>query len=85
MKKIHLIQTVKVKDFTLICYFGTGEIIKYDMSDIKKETGPMAQPLKKKSYFAKVFIESGVPTWPNGYDVSPELIYKEGKRIKEVA
>lgn len=53
MKKIHLIQKVKVKDFTLICHFSAGEIIKYDMSDIKKETGPMAQPLKKESYFAK--------------------------------
>jgi hypothetical protein len=76
---------VKVKGFTLICHFAGGEIIKYDMNDIKNESGPMAQPLKKKSYFAKVFVESGVPTWPNGYDVSPELIYREGERIEEVA
>jgi hypothetical protein len=79
---IHLMQAVAAKGFTLICHFSGGEIVEYDMSDIRSEAGSIAAPLKKPSFFSKVFIESGTPTWPNGYDVSSELIYREGKRIK---
>lgn len=82
MKPIHLIQKVKTKGFTLICQFIGGELVEYDMSDVKEERGPMAQPLKKLSYFSKVFIESGTPTWPNGYDVCPETVYQEGKHLR---
>lgn len=33
--------------------------------------GPMTEPLRDPAYFARVFIEMGVPTWPNGCDVDP--------------
>ena len=79
---IHLVQKVKTKGYKLICQFGGGETVEYDMSDVKSEKGPIAAPLKKPAFFAKVFVESGTPTWPNGYDVCPETIYQEGKRIK---
>lgn len=82
MNAIHLVQKVRTKGFTLICQFSGGEVVEYDMSDLKSEKGPMAEPLKKPSYFSKVFIESGTPTWPNGYDVCPETVYRDGKRVK---
>jgi hypothetical protein len=79
---IHLVQKIKTKGLKLICQFAGGVSVEYDMSDLKSESGPMAEPLKKLSFFSKVFVESGTPTWPNGYDVSPELIFQEGKRLK---
>ena len=77
---IHLVTKVEARGYVLICYFGGGEVVEYDMSDIASETGPMSQPLKDQKFFQKVFLESGTPTWPNGYDVCPETIYQHGKR-----
>ena len=68
--------------FVLKCYFDNNEIRLYNMSFLKKERGQMITPLKKSSYFKRVFIEMGTPTWPNGYDVCADLIYREGKPIQ---
>ena len=29
----------------------------------------MVEPLKDPAFFARVFVEMGVPTWPNGFDM----------------
>ena len=29
----------------------------------------MIAPLRDEAYFARVFLELGAPTWPNGFDV----------------
>ena len=33
--------------------------------------GPMTEPLKDAAFFARVFVEMGVLTWPNGCDIDP--------------
>lgn len=81
---IHKIIHLEVRGFELICTYGKGEIVLYDMSDISARTGSMVQPLKDPLFFAKVFLESGAPTWPNGYDLCPEMIYREGKHLNSV-
>jgi hypothetical protein len=79
---IHKVINVKANaDFSLLCTYEHGEIVEYDMSGIRTSTGAMAQPLKDEKFFAKVFLESGAPTWPNGYDLCPEAIYREGKHL----
>ena len=61
-----------------------GEIYLYDMSYLSSyEGGPMIQPLKKISYFKKVFLEYGCPTWPNGFDIDSAYIAMKGKLIKK--
>jgi hypothetical protein len=37
----------------------------------------MVAPLKDPAYFSRVFVEGGVPTWPNGYDYAPSALYAE--------
>ena len=76
---IHKIIHIESNGFELICTFGKGEVVHFDMSDIPSRKGSMVQALKDPSFFAKVFLESGAPTWPNGYDLCPEMIYREGK------
>jgi hypothetical protein len=78
---IHKIIKVETKGFELICTYGKGEIVHFDMSDIPTRKGTMVQALKDPSFFSKVFLESGAPTWPNGYDLCPEMIFREGKHI----
>jgi Protein of unknown function (DUF2442) len=40
-----------------------------DYSDMIAEGGSMVEPLRDQSYFNKVFISFGVPSWPNGFEV----------------
>ena len=39
--------------------------------------GPMVEPLKALDYFARVFVEMGAPTWPNGFDLDPINLYMQ--------
>ena len=48
-----------------------------DFSDILCRDGPMVEPLKVPAYFARAFVEMGVPTWPNGFDLDPINLYLE--------
>ena len=40
-----------------------------DLSDLIARDGPMIEPLRDPAYFNRVFIETGAPTWPNGFDI----------------
>jgi hypothetical protein len=53
-----------------------------DLSDVVKQGGPMVQPLNEPEFFARVFVESGVPTWPNGFDLDPINLYMELRDAK---
>ncbi|MDX2203960.1 MAG: DUF2442 domain-containing protein [Hyphomicrobiaceae bacterium] len=48
-----------------------------DLSDLVRRPGPMLAPLQDPEYFARVFVEMGAPTWPNGYDLDPIRLYVE--------
>jgi hypothetical protein len=48
-----------------------------DLSDIIAHEGPMIEPLRDPAYFKRVFIEMGVPTWPNGFDLDPINLYMQ--------
>lgn len=39
--------------------------------------GELFRPLRKASYFKKVFVSEGIPTltWPNGADFNPDHLY----------
>ena len=69
--------------------FSDGMAGEYDFSGIVGEAGPMVEPLRDPAYFARVFLDSGAPTWPNGYDVAPAWlrmeIEKTGGLKREVA
>ena len=43
----------------------------------------MLKPFKEEKFFKKVFLEMGTPTWPNGYDICADLIYKEGANVQK--
>ena len=57
--------------------FSDGMVGEFDFSAIVKESGPMVEPLRDPAYFARVFLEDGAPTWPNGYDACPDWLRRE--------
>ena len=74
------VRTVKpIGDFRLAIGFSDDTVGEKDFSFILDETGPMLEPLKHPAYFARVFVEDGVPTWPNGYDWAPIALHDEMK------
>ena len=57
--------------------FSDGTAGVRDFSSILDRSGPMTAPLKSADYFARVFIDDGALTWPNGYDWDSENLHRE--------
>jgi Protein of unknown function (DUF2442) len=57
--------------------FTDGSEGVHDLSDVIAKGGEMAEPLKSKQYFDRVFVEMGAPTWPNGFDLDPINLYMQ--------
>lgn len=55
--------------------FSDGREGEYDCGPLFAKDGEMVQPLKDPAYFARVFLEVGAPTWPNGFDLDPIALY----------
>jgi hypothetical protein len=75
-----MIKVAKIKylgGYRLRATFSDGMAGEYDFSAIVSESGPMVEPLRDPSYFARVFLEDGAPTWPNGFDVAPGWLRRE--------
>jgi uncharacterized protein DUF2442 len=69
-----------VGDYNLEIEFSDGTVGVRDFSLIREKTGSMAEPLKDPAYFARIFIEDGALTWPNGYDWDPIALHDEMKQ-----
>jgi Protein of unknown function (DUF2442) len=74
----------KVGGFRLRVHFGDGSVGEHDFSSIVNETGPMIEPLRDASYFARVFLEFGALTWPNGFDIAPQWLRREMEKAGEL-
>jgi hypothetical protein len=68
--------------------FSDGSEGVRDFSGIFAAGGPMVEPLKAPDYFARAFIEMGIPTWPNSFDLDPINLYmqlRDAGALKRVA
>ncbi|WP_300531681.1 DUF2442 domain-containing protein [Maricaulis sp.] len=65
---------------TLTVQFSDGATGEVDLSALIARATPMTAPLSDPSFFARVFLEQGAPTWPNGFDLAPWAIYEDLKR-----
>ena len=62
-------------------HFNDGSYGEFDFAQSVERPGEMREPLRDADYFARVFLEMGAPTWPNGYDMAPEWV----RRVLEEA
>jgi hypothetical protein len=80
--KVMMIDVIGVRrlgGFKLELEFSDGTVGERDFGPILQKSGPMVEPLKDPAYFARVFIEDGALTWPNGYDWDPIALHDEMK------
>ncbi len=73
MSKIKMVDARRVKaldGYRLEIVFDDDTMGVVDLSDFV-QLGPVTEPLRDPAFFARVFIEMGVPTWPNGCDIDP--------------
>ena len=75
----------KLGDFRLRVRFNDGSEGVHDFAAMVSEPGPMLEPLRDKSYFARVFLEFGALTWPNGFDIAPEWLRREMEAAGELS
>jgi Protein of unknown function (DUF2442) len=76
---IEVIGIRRLGDFKLELEFSDGTVGVRDFASILQKSGPMVEPLKEPAYFARVFLEDGALTWPNGYDWNPIALHDEMK------
>jgi hypothetical protein len=75
----------KLGDFRLRVRFSDGSEGSHDFAAMVGETGAMLEPLRDEAYFARVFLEFGAPTWPNGFDIAPEWLRREMEKAGELS
>jgi hypothetical protein len=76
---IDVIGLKRLGAYRLEIAFSDGSVGIRDFADMVSRNGEMVLPLKNPEYFARVFIEDGALTWPNGYDVDPIELHREMK------
>ncbi|MEI9932484.1 MAG: DUF2442 domain-containing protein [Rhizomicrobium sp.] len=80
MNELSLIKVSKVEplgSYRLRIRFSDGNGGERDFADVVAAGGPMLDPLRDPNYFARVFVEFGALTWPNGYDLAPNALRAE--------
>lgn len=68
----------------LLVRFNDGSEGEHDFTGMVNRTGQMFELLRDKAYFQRVFLEFGAPTWPNGFDIAPQWLYREMKQAGEL-
>ena len=72
---IDVVSVKPVGEFQLRIAFSDGSAGVHDFSPTVARDGEMVQPLKDPAFFARVFVELGALTWPNGFDLDPIVLH----------
>jgi len=59
--------------------FSDGTEGERDFADLIAEGGEMVEPLSGPAFFARVFLNDGILTWPNGFDLDSIALHMEMK------
>ncbi len=79
-----VIEIKAIAPFAIQVTFNDGTSGVHDCAGDIGGTGPMVLPLRDPAYFARVFLEFGAPTWPNGFDMAPEWLQREMRAAGEL-
>jgi len=83
---IHVTHVKVVGGFSLELTFDNG--VRKRVNLRKELYGPIFEPLRDPSYFAKAYVDSDSRTvsWPNGADFAPDFLYHmESEEVPDTA
>ena len=63
--------------FCLRVRFSNGASGVHDFAGMVAEPGDMTEPLRDPAVFKRVYVEMGVLTWPNGFDLDAIQLHTE--------
>lgn len=78
---VKIVKVDKLGGFRLRVHFSDGTEGERDFSDIVAAGGTMIEPLRDPAFFARVFIELGTLTWPNGFDLDSIALHDQMKKV----
>jgi len=78
---VKVVKLDKLGGFRLRLHFSDGTQGERDFSDIVAADGSMTEPLRDPAFFARVFIELGTLTWPNGFDLDSIALHDQMKKV----
>jgi len=81
---IKVVSIERVGGHKLRVRFSDGSFGEHDFTAMAGEPGPLLQPLRDADYFARVFLDYGALTWPNGFDIAPEWLRREMEAAGEL-
>ena len=84
IEMVHVVSAKPLGGYRLHVKFDNGCEGTHDFSAVVKEPGSALEPLRDEAYFSRVFLEFGAPTWPNGFDISPEWLRREMETAGEL-
>ena len=73
---IDVVSVKAVGGYRLRVGFSDGSVGIHDFSSTAARDGEMVRPLKNPAFFARVFVELGALTWPNGFDLDPIALHE---------
>jgi Protein of unknown function (DUF2442) len=77
---IEMIKVVRIEavgGYRLRVHFTSGEVGERDFAHMIAEGGAMVAPLSDPAFFARVFVQNGVPAWPNGFDIDAIALHRD--------
>lgn len=73
---IDVVSVKAMRGYRLRVGFSDGSVGVHDFSSTAARDGEMVRPLKDPAFFARVFVELGALTWPNGFDIDPIALHE---------
>ena len=73
--KTVLSHVVPASGHRLSVVYSDGLSAALDFSEyLSHRSGPLVEQLRTASFFSSVCVDHGVLTWPNGYDICPDVL-----------
>jgi Protein of unknown function (DUF2442) len=76
---IHVTKVEKLRGFRLRPTFSDDTEGERDFADMIAEGGEIVEPLADPAFFARGFLDDGIVTWPNGFDIDSITLHMETK------
>ena len=77
MEIVKVLRVEAIGDYRVRLLFSNGMGGVRDFREMVDAGGAMVAPLADAMFFDRVFVQNGVPTWPNGFDLDAIALFQD--------